>query len=105
MTCSSWPETEGYGCMNGGTWTSLDTNMAISQTAHCESLCRQQGRQQGTNGCCYLSVSVGCSWRPAGEVRSENTASGLAVACTFSGISSLVYRHLLSFNQHFKAIF
>ena len=85
MTCSSWPETTGWGCLYGGDWTELDRSMGISQTADCELLCHQQN----SNGCCYLSDSSGCYWKTSATVSTSESTQGLAVACVMPGIAFL----------------
>ena len=81
ITCTSWPDSEGYACTKDGDgYKELDGNLNASQTTECESLCKQKGE----DGCCYLCLNgCGCYWnKGATGVRSAINAQQIAIKCS-----------------------
>ena len=67
LVCSSWPSKDtsvGYDCKGDSEWIALDVDMDVSHTTECEKLCRESK----TQGCCYLSSTLGCWLKPWGVV-------------------------------------
>ena len=90
MTCSVWPETKMFGCMDsvGDIWQLLTTNMDTSSTSSCEFLCRLRG----DGGCCYLHDGAngkhrGCWWKGGSQAfkGEDSSATGIAITCTKIG--------------------
>ena len=82
IECSSWPDypASSSSCTDDGYgYKLLDENLKFSQTAKCESLCKQQHE----TGCCYLCLDgCGCWWiRGAKGVKNESTGEQVAVKC------------------------
>ena len=72
------------GCNAGGTWELLDKTLcSSSQTARCESLCKQRGE----SGCCYLGSKYGCWWKGGGAAMNSASygGTGTAVTCNVPG--------------------
>ena len=85
MTCNSWPVSSGYTCTDAGAYsTSLNRSMDTSQTARCESLCRQEGE----DGCCSLTNSGGCFWKGGSSSTTSDTETGISVTCSPPGTFS-----------------
>ena len=101
-TCSDWPDSLNYHCAKDGAYNSisLGSNISLSDTARCESLCRRKRE----DGCCHLGFdvsrsSVGCFWvNGASATAAVNGTQGLAVTCvrgkimitTFISITTII---------------
>ena len=84
IICSTWPESEIYGCLaDGDSWKSLDSSMDTSKTSACEELCMAQFE----DGCCFLGNAYGCWWKGGAGVSSDDSDTSISVKCISAGTS------------------
>ena len=86
LGCSPWPSSFST-CINDDkpfkylnrTWT----NLTITDTAECQSMCLQEGDE----GCCELSFTFGCRWKKKSHAIESFMSWGYyAVTCSSSGV-------------------
>ena len=79
ISCAAWPsKLRKIACTSsGGDYIALNRGTDISNTMECEKLCKRQK----SNGCCYLSDTAGCYWKP-GAISHRNYDGGGAESTT-----------------------
>ena len=91
VVCDPWPQTDGFTCQQDCTGsedcaddpsTVLDSELDISMSSTCESLCRNQKQ----TGCCLLKNGIGCSWMPGGLPIAVDEQNSISTFCSIQGI-------------------
>ena len=79
ISCAPWPSKSSKNACtsSGGDYIALNKGLDISKTMECEKLCKRQK----SNGCCYLSDTAGCYWKP-GAISHRNYDGGGAESTT-----------------------
>ena len=88
IECSSWPDSPGYSCTEGGhDYEHLDLSFNVYTNEYnkeCEYMCRQLEEE----GCCYICVVdgilCGCSWKRGANVVSQSSFEDVAVKCSYA---------------------
>ena len=84
--CSTWPQSQNYGCAYDETWMSLASNMTFSDLENCEKLCKKETFDWNPGFhvqfiCCYLDKE-GCFWKPNSFSLPGANVDGIAITCS-----------------------
>ena len=89
LECTYWPSSKNLCSDDGEEPLVLDTSVRPSDFQKCENLCRNEGGE----GCCFLTDSDGCKWKKGSVATSVSMGEQkyFAITCSFSGTIVVVY--------------
>ena len=90
LECTYWPSSKNLCSDDGEEPLVLDTSVRPSDFQKCENLCRNEGGE----GCCFLTDSDGCKWKKGSVATSVSMGEQtyFAITCSFSGTIVVVYK-------------
>ena len=83
LECTYWPSSKNLCSDDGEEAIVLDSSVRNSDFQKCENLCRNEGGE----GCCFLTDSNGCKWKKGSVATSVSMGEQnyFAITCSFSG--------------------